>query len=76
MHIYGILNEAAGYKVDKNDARKERMRALIARVGANAVVTKEDIRCNVLKSLMPHVDAVLGAEEAAKYDRVAVVPPE
>jgi hypothetical protein len=75
-HIYGIFNEAAGYKADKNDARKDQVRALIVRVGANSVVTKEDIRCNVLQSLRPHVDSVLGADEAAKYDRVAVVPPE
>ena len=26
-HIYGILNEAAGYKTDQNDARKDQMRA-------------------------------------------------
>jgi hypothetical protein len=74
--IYGILNEAAGYKGDKNDARKDQMRAFIARVGGNTVAAKDDIRCNVLKSLMPHVTAVLGADEAAEYDRVAVVPPE
>jgi hypothetical protein len=74
--IYGILNEAAGYKVDRNDARKDQMRALIARVGDNTVVAKDDIRCNVLKSLLPQVSAVLGAGETAKYDRVAVVPPE
>jgi hypothetical protein len=75
-YIYGILNEAAGFKADKNDSRKDQMRALIARVGDNAVAAKEDIRCNILKSLMPHMNSVLGAEEAAKYDRVAVVPPE
>jgi hypothetical protein len=74
--IFGILNEAAGYKVDKNNARKDQTRALIARIGTNSVAAKEDIRCNVLKSLMPHVNSVLGANEAAKYDRVAVVPPE
>jgi hypothetical protein len=75
-NIYRILSEAAGYKIDKNDARKDQVRALIARVGANTVATKDDIRCSVLKSLMPHVNVVLGADEAAKYDRVAVVPPE
>jgi hypothetical protein len=74
--IFGIANEAAGYKVDKNDARKDRMRTLIASVGDNAIVTKDDVRCNVLRSLMPHVQSVLGAEEAAKYDRVAASAPE
>jgi hypothetical protein len=74
--VYGILNEAAGYKADKNDARKDQVRTLIARVSVNSVVTTDDIRCNVLQSLRPHVDSVLGADEAAKYDRVAVMPPE
>jgi hypothetical protein len=74
--IYGILNEAAAFKADKNDVRKDHVRALITSVGANSVATQDDIRCNVLKSLMPHVNSVLGPEEAAKYDRVAVVPPE
>jgi len=74
--VYGILNEAAGYMTDKNDARKDQVRTLIARVSANSVVTKDDIRCKVLQSLRPHVDSVLGADEAAKYDRVAVMPPE
>ncbi|MBA3482102.1 MAG: DUF4838 domain-containing protein [Pirellulales bacterium] len=74
--IYGILSEAAGYKVDKNDARKDRIRALMARVGANDVVVKEDVRCNILKSLLPHVSSVLGSDEAARYDRVAIMPPE
>ena len=73
---YGILNEAAGYQADKNDSRKDRMRALIARVGANEVVTKDDIRGNILKSLLPHVSSVLGPDEAANYDRIAVLPPE
>lgn len=74
--IYGILSEAAGYKVDKNEARKDRMRDLIARVGTNRVATEDDFRCKVLKSLMPHVTAVLGPQEAAKYDRVALNPIE
>ncbi len=74
-HIYGILNEAAGYEVDQNDARKDQMRALIASVGENEVA-KEDFRCKILHSLMPHVSSVLGPDEAAKYDRVAVYPIE
>ena len=75
-NIYGVLNEAAGYKADKNEARQDRMRALITRVDDNEVVKKEDFRCSVLSSLMPHVRSVLGTDEAAKFDRVAVMPPE
>ena len=75
-HIYGILNEAAGYKADHNDARKDQMRALMARVSDNKVVTKDDIRCKILQSLMPQVSSVLGPDEAAKYDRVAYMGPE
>jgi hypothetical protein len=75
-HIYGVLNEAAGYKADSNNARKEKMRALIEQVNDNEIAAKEDFRYGVLKSLMPHVNSVLGAAEAAKYDRVAVVQPE
>jgi hypothetical protein len=74
--IYGILNEAAGFKVDNNDARKDAMRKIIARVGQNDVITKHDFRCKILKSLMPHVESVLGADNASKYDRVAVAPQE
>jgi hypothetical protein len=74
-HIYGILNEAAGYKTDKNDARKERMRDLIASVTENEVA-KQDFRCKILHSLMPHVITVLGPDEAEQFDRVAVYPRE
>jgi hypothetical protein len=74
-NIYGVLNEAAGYKTDKNVARKDRMRALIASVKENEVA-KEDFRCKVLHSLMSHVISVLGPEEAEEYDRVAVYPVE
>jgi hypothetical protein len=74
--IFGIVNEAAGYKVDKSDTRKDHLRSLIARLGDNAIVTKDDVRCNVLRNLMPHVQSVLGADEAAKYDRVAAAAPE
>ena len=48
----------------------------IAHVVDNTVAANDDIRCNVLKSLMPHVAAVLGADEATKYDRAAQIPPE
>ena len=75
-HIYSILNEAAGYKSDQDDDRKDQMRAIIERVGGNEVATKHDFRCKILKSLMPHVESVLGADEAAKYDRIAILPPE
>jgi hypothetical protein len=75
-HIYGILNEAAGFKVDNDAARKDAMRKIIARVGQNEVVTKHDFRCKIFKSLMPHVESVLGADNASKYDRVAVAPQE
>jgi hypothetical protein len=74
--IYGILNEAAGYKADQNEARKDQMRALLARVDANEVATKEDVRGKILKSLLPQVSSVLGPDEAARYDRVVVLPPE
>jgi hypothetical protein len=74
-NIYGILNEAAGYKVDRDQARKDRLRAHIASFHENEVA-KEDIRCKVLHSLMPHVVAVLGPKDAAQYDRVAVHPIE
>jgi hypothetical protein len=74
--IYEILNEAAGYKVDQNEARKDRMRTLIEGVLANNVAAKEDFRLKVLKSLLPQVSLVLGSEETAKYDRVPNVPPE
>jgi hypothetical protein len=74
--IFGIANEAAGYKVDKNEARKDHMRTLIARVSDNEIVAKDDVRCNVLRNLMPQVESVLGANEAAKYDRVAASVPE
>jgi hypothetical protein len=74
--IYGVLNEAAGFKIDKEEARKHKMREIIARIGKNEVVTKDDFRCKILKSLMPQVESVLGADNAAKYDRVAVVPQE
>ena len=43
----------------------------MARVSENEVVTKDDFRCKILQSLMPHVSSVLGPDEAAKYDRVA-----
>jgi hypothetical protein len=74
--IFGIANEAAGYKVDKNEARKDHMRTLIARVSDNEIVAKDDVRCSVVKNLMPQVESVLGANEAAKYDRVAASVPE
>jgi hypothetical protein len=74
--IYRIINESAGFAVDKKEDRKDTTRGLIARVGRNEVARKDDFRCNVLKSLMPHVTSVLGGEEAAKYDRVAYMPPE
>jgi hypothetical protein len=73
--IYEILNEAAGFKVDQNETRKERMRDLIASVRENEVV-KDEIRCKILQSLMPHVVDVLGPDDAAQYDRVAIVPIE
>lgn len=74
--IYGILNEAAGYKADKNDARKARMHDLIEQACANCVTHIEDIRGGILKSLIPHVSSVLGPAEASKYDRVVVLPME
>lgn len=74
--IYGILNEAAGYKADKNDARKARVRDLIEQACANDVTRIDDIRGGILKSLIPHVSSVLGPAEAAKYDRVVVLPME
>ena len=74
--IYGVASEAAGYKVDQQAARKNRMHELMADVSTNEVIVNEDFRCNVLKSLMPNVIAVLGTDEAAKYDRVAQHPPE
>jgi hypothetical protein len=74
--IYGVLNESAGYKADMDGARKDRMRDLISRARENDVVANDDIRCKVLQSLMPHVSSVLGPDEAAKYDRVAVVVQE
>jgi hypothetical protein len=74
-HVYGILNESAGYKSDGNAERRVRMRAHIASVYDNEVV-KEDFRCKILGSLMPHVISVLGPDEAGEYDRVAVNPVE
>lgn len=74
--IYGVASEAAGYKVDQQEVRKSRMHDLMAEVSTNQVIVNEDFRCNILKSLMSNVIAVLGADEAAKYDRVAQHPPE
>ena len=75
-HIYGLLNAAAGFKSDGNVARKDEIRKILSALGENEVVTKDDFRCKILASLMPHAKSVLGADDAAKYDRVAVVPQE
>ena len=48
-HIYGILNEAAGFKADqKRRSQGSRCARLMARVGENEVVTKDDFRCKIL----------------------------
>jgi hypothetical protein len=74
--IYNVLNEAAGFKVDKQASRKDRVHQLMKRFHENQVVKEDDYRCKILKSLMPQVIAVLGESEAAAYDRVPVVPVE
>jgi hypothetical protein len=74
--IYNVLSESAGFKHDEQASRKARVHDLMTRFHENQVVKQDDYRCKILKSLMPQVVAVLGAEEAAKYDRVPVVPVE
>jgi hypothetical protein len=74
--IYDVLSEAAAFKHDEQASRKARVHDLMTRFHENQVVKEDDYRCKILKSLMPQVVAVLGAEEAAKYDRVPVVPVE
>jgi hypothetical protein len=74
--IYNVLSEAAGFKLDHEESRKARVHELMGRFHENQVVEEDDFRCKILKSLMPQVVAVLGAEEAAQFDRVPVVPVE
>ena len=51
-HIYGILNEAAGYKADQNEAARIGCARSWRSVSANEVVTKDDFRCKILTE--PH----------------------
>ena len=74
--IYNVLSEASGFKLDQQESRKPRVRELMKRYNENQVVNEDDYRCKILQSLMPQVVAVLGADEAAKFDRVPVVPVE
>jgi hypothetical protein len=74
--IYGIINESAAYKQDKDDHRKDHMRELATKLGSNEIITEHDFRCKILASLMPHIIAVLGEDEAQNYDRVGYHPVE
>lgn len=74
--VYGIIHESAAYKLDKDVRRKDQMRELATRLGSNEIIAEHDFRCKILASLMPHLIAVLGSEEAQNYDRVGYHPVE
>lgn len=74
--IYNVLSEAAGYRSDRQESRQARVNELMTQYHENLVVQRDDYRCKILKSLMPHVVDVLGSKQAALYDRVPVVPVE
>jgi hypothetical protein len=74
--IYGVINEAACFEIDKDASRQTRVRTLMERVGANEVAGKEDIRRNIIKSLLKPLTTVLGPEEAAQYNPHVVLPIE
>jgi hypothetical protein len=74
--IYNVLSEAAGFKHDQHEYRKARVHELMTKFHENQVVKQDDYRCKILKSLMPQVVTVLGEDEAAKYDRIPIVPIE
>jgi hypothetical protein len=72
--IDAILSEEAGYKVDHDEARKDRVRELIQQVCTNDVIVSEDRLRHILNDLNTHIKAMLGAKEAEEYLKPAPRP--
>jgi hypothetical protein len=67
--IYAVLSEEGGYKADRNEARKDRVRELMGKICANEIMVSQDFRYALLKDLSSHVRTVLGGQEAKQYSR-------